>query len=64
MFTVRCTGDFDIHDEIHEFTCRTAKEAAKALSSTCRWLMWNEALMSFGSVYDENGNEVCNWTSY
>lgn len=64
MFKVKCVGDFDICDEIHEFTCRTAKEAAKAISSTCRWFMWNGAIMSFGSVYDKNENELCNWTSY
>ena len=64
MFTVRCTGDFEIYDEIQEYTCKTIREAVKVLSSTCRWFMWNEALMSFGSVYDENGNELCYWTSY
>lgn len=64
MFRVECTGDFDIYDEIHEHKYKTIKEAVKALSSTCRWLMWNEALMSFGSVYDENGKKLCRWTSY
>lgn len=61
MFTIKCVGDFVTHDEVYELNYKTAKKAYQAMASICRWFIWNDAFMSYGSVYDIDGNELCRY---